>query len=63
MVSPIQGTEAGSDDALVVKIASSTAALTPAVGSNTACLLAGLLLLCGVAMQSRGGGRRRRVAV
>jgi hypothetical protein len=65
-VSPIQGTEAGSDDALVVKIAPSTttaAAPAPAIGSNAARLLAGLLLICGIAIPSRGRGRRRRVAV
>jgi hypothetical protein len=65
MVSPIQATEAGSDDAFIVQIApsSTTAASTPAIGSGAACLLVGLLLLCGVAMLPSGVGRRRRVAV
>jgi hypothetical protein len=63
-VSAIQGTEAGSDDALVVKItpSSTAAAPAPAIGINAACLLAGLLLLCGLAMPWLGRGRRRRVA-
>jgi hypothetical protein len=65
VVSPIQGTQAGSDDALIAKIASTstTAAPAPAIGSNAAALLAGLMLLCGIAMLSNGGGRRGRVAI
>jgi len=65
VVSPIQGTEAGSDDALIAKIAptSTSAAPAPAIGSNAARILAGLMLVCGIAMLSHGGGRRRRVAI
>jgi beta-propeller repeat-containing protein len=56
MISPIQGTEAGSDDAFVAKItASSTAAAAaPALGDKAVSLLASLLLLCGIATVAKG---------
>jgi Beta-propeller repeat len=65
MVSPVQGAEDGSDDALIVKIASplTGAPPAPAIGSNAARILAGLMLLCGVVMLSHGGDRRRRIAI
>jgi hypothetical protein len=56
MVSPLQSTEAGSDDALVVKIARSSAgvAAAPALSGNAARVLTGLLLMCGIAMLAKG---------
>jgi hypothetical protein len=61
MVSALQGTEAGSDDALVVKIArpsSTGATAAPAIGDEAASLLASLLLLCGIATLAKGGTLR-----
>lgn len=60
MVSALQGTQGGSDDALVVKIARSSTGATaaPALGDKTVSLLASLLLLCGIATLAKGRAAR-----
>ncbi len=60
MLSAVQATEAGGDDAFVTKIAQPSpigAAPAPALGDKAVTLLASLLLLCGIAL----AGRARRV--
>jgi len=58
-VSALQGTEAGSDDALIAKIASASSAVAaPAVGNTGALFLAALLALAGAGLLAPPRNRR-----